>query len=249
MLYGYLIGIVIMAVMVLSALRPPRRPLSVARVSYFAGVMINQVPLLFLALLTWSTADAVFSGGLLNAAAGWIMFAGGLLVASALVYLQVRATRARPAIFAALASIAPDEPLRPTTSLWLARLLPFPVRPRTIERIPNLQYAPGGRSHRLDLYRRRDLMASAPTLSYLHGGGYSLKASAKGCRRAHRLVRALTRADPGDERQPGPARGGRRGSHRGLNTARASSEQPDQISVGVVEPNATGLNATGCSHE
>lgn len=124
MLYGYLIGIVIMAVMVLSALRPPRRPLSVARVSYFAGVMINQVPLLFLALLTWSTADAVFSGGLLNAAAGWIMSAGGLLVASALVYLQVRATRARPAIFAALASIAPDEPLRPTTSLWRARLPP-----------------------------------------------------------------------------------------------------------------------------
>lgn len=124
MLYGYLIGIVIMAVMVLSALRPPRRPLSVARVSYFAGVMINEVPLLFLALLTWSTADAVFSGGLLNAAAGWIMFAGGLLVASALVYLQVRATRARPAIFAALASIAPDEPLRPTTSLWRARLPP-----------------------------------------------------------------------------------------------------------------------------
>ncbi len=95
MLYGYLVGIVIMAVMVVSALRPPRRPLPVTRVSYFAGVMINEVPLLFLALLTWSTADAVFSGGLLNTAAGWIMFAGGLLVASALVYLQVRATRAR----------------------------------------------------------------------------------------------------------------------------------------------------------
>ena len=170
--YGYLIGVVLMGLLVLAALRPPRRPRRLALAAYFVGLMINEVPLPFLALLLWSTIDTVFFGTLLDTPAGWVVLAAGLLVAAGMVYLQVRATRARPAVRAALQEVAPGEPLRPTTSPWRSRLIPLPVRPRTVERLSNLPYAPGGREHTLDLYRRRDLTGPAPVLIYLHAGGY-----------------------------------------------------------------------------
>lgn len=164
--YGYLIGVALMGLLVLAALRPPRRPRALAVVAYFAGLAINEFPVLFIAMLTWSTLDTVLTGTLLSTTAGWVVLAGAVLVIAGMVYLQVRATRARPAISTALGT-----PLEPTVSPWLSRLLPITLRPRAVERI-TVQYTPGGREHKLDLYRRRDLTAPAPTLIYMHGGGY-----------------------------------------------------------------------------
>lgn len=165
--YGYLIGVVLMALLVLAALRPPQSPRPLAVVAYFAGLAINEFPVLFVAMLTWSTLDTALTGTLLSTPAGWAVLAGAMLVIAGMVYLQVRASRARPAISAAL-----DTPVRPTVSPWLSRLLPITLRPRSVERLGGIDYAPPGREHKLDLYRRRDLTAPAPVLIYLHAGGY-----------------------------------------------------------------------------
>lgn len=165
--YGYLIGVVLMALLVLAALRPPRHPLWLARLTYFAGLAINEFPVLFLALLTWSTLDTVLLGDSETTIAEWAVVGVAAVVIAGMVYLQVRSTRARPAISAALGT-----PIRPTVSPWLSRLLPITLRPRGVERRGGIRYAPGGREHTLDVYRRRDLVAPAPVLVYFHAGGY-----------------------------------------------------------------------------
>jgi acetyl esterase/lipase len=165
--YGYLVGIVLMALLVLAAYRPPRRPRALATVTYFLGLAINEFPVFFLAMLTWSTIETLMTGNLQKADGGWAALAFAGLVAVSMVLLQVRAVGARPAISAAL-----DAPVPATVSPWLSRILPITLRPRSVERLGALSYAPGGREHTLDVYRRRDLSTSAPTLIYFHGGGY-----------------------------------------------------------------------------
>ena len=165
--YGYLIGVVLMALLVLAALRPPRRPQPLARIAYIVSLAVNEWPLLFLAFLTWSTLDSALTGSLLQTPAGWVLLGVAVVVAAGMVYLQVRATKARPAVAEAI-----GEELEPTVSPWLSRLLPIPWRPRSVDRIAGVQYAPGGREHQLDVYRQRGLTGRAPVLIYLHGGGY-----------------------------------------------------------------------------
>ena len=43
MSYGYLIGLLPWAIMVLNALRPPRRPRWLARIGYFLSLVINEI--------------------------------------------------------------------------------------------------------------------------------------------------------------------------------------------------------------
>ena len=165
--YGYLIGVAIMAVLVLAASRPPRRPRAVAIAAFFLGMAINEFPVLFVAMLTWSTVQTLLDGRVLRVDGGWValLFAG--IVGASMVLLQLRAVTARRVISAALGT-----PVPATTPPWLSRLLPITFRPRGVERLSGLHYAPGGRERTLDLYRRRDLTAPAPTLIYVHAGGY-----------------------------------------------------------------------------
>lgn len=165
--YGYLVGIVLMALLVLAAYRPPRWPRALATITYFLGLAINEFPVFFLAMLTWSTIDTLMAGKLLKADGGWLALVFAGVVAASMVLLQVRAVGARAAISAALGTAVPA-----TVSPWLSRFLPITLRPRSVERLSGLRYAPGGREHTLDLYRRRGLSTSAPTLIYFHGGGY-----------------------------------------------------------------------------
>jgi acetyl esterase/lipase len=50
-------------------------------------------------------------------------------------------------------------------------LAPFPLRPRSVQRVAGLRYG-AHRRHRLDVYRRRGPVSCGPVLVYLHGGGY-----------------------------------------------------------------------------
>ena len=47
------------------------------------------------------------------------------------------------------------------------------MRRREVERIADLSYGDAGRENWLDLYRHRSHPTGAPTLVYLHGGGYT----------------------------------------------------------------------------
>jgi acetyl esterase/lipase len=55
-----------------------------------------------------------------------------------------------------------------------SRLLftPFPLRPRAVARAANIRYGDAGRRNMLDVYHHRSRSGAAPTLVYLHGGGY-----------------------------------------------------------------------------
>ncbi len=165
--FGFVVSLVLLAILVLAALRPPRRPRWLALGSFYVGVGVSELPLLFLLYLAAMTALAVFGDQLLATPTGWVLLTLAALLAIALGYLQVRVSRARPALVAAM-----GESVSPTVSPWRSRFFPIPLQPHSVERIADLRYAAGGREHTLDLYRRRDLTAPAPVLLYFHGGGY-----------------------------------------------------------------------------
>lgn len=172
MSYGLLLTLVIWAGVIALLLRPPRRPLLLARAVYYLSVALNELPMLVLLLLTLNLAPSLLPSddgpalGPLAAAAGITL---GLFVLLGLVLIQRRISRSRAVI---LRIVGRPEGARPFRWAWLA---PLPLRPREVERVPGLAYGPGGREHRLDLYRRRDHEADspAPVLLYFHGGGYS----------------------------------------------------------------------------
>jgi acetyl esterase/lipase len=170
--YGVLLTLAIWAVLVAFMLRPPRRPLPLARAVYYLSVAANELPMLVLLLLAVTvsasllTSGAEDSGGPVSAALGAAL---GALLLVGLVLLQRRVGRTRAVI---ARTVGLPEEARPFRWAWLA---PLPLRPREVERVAGLTYGPGGREHRLDLYRRRDRGAGtepAPVLLYFHGGGY-----------------------------------------------------------------------------
>lgn len=165
--YGYLATILIWGLATAAMLRPPRRPIWLARGVYFFSVVLNELPLVGLLLLALSTAQALLVDDLLSTPVGPLALAAAALVAAGLIDLQVAVTRARPAIITAVGVPAGSCPFR-----W-AWMLPFLRPTNDVERLANIPYAPGGRQHLLDLYRRRDLSEPAPVLIYLHGGRYS----------------------------------------------------------------------------
>jgi acetyl esterase/lipase len=61
---------------------------------------------------------------------------------------------------------------RGITSVARLFLFPFPVRPRTVERVRGVPYGNAGRSHFLDVYRHRTHPACAPVLVHMHAGGF-----------------------------------------------------------------------------
>ena len=172
MSYGLLLTLVIWAGVIALLLRPPRRPLLLARAVYYLSVALNELPMLVLLLLALNLAPSLLPSddgpalGPLAAAAGITL---GLFVLLGLVLIQRRISRSRAVI---LRILGRPEGAHPFRWAWLA---PLPLRPREVERVPGLAYGPGGREHRLDLYRRRDHEADspAPVLLYFHGGGYS----------------------------------------------------------------------------
>jgi acetyl esterase/lipase len=91
-----------------------------------------------------------------------------------LVLVARRGYRADDVVRAALTEGlgGPIGPRRRRADRLRTLLTPLPVRPRVVERIPNIAYGPAGRRNRLDVYRHRSAPSGAPTLVYFHGGGY-----------------------------------------------------------------------------
>jgi acetyl esterase/lipase len=149
-------------------LRPPHRPVPLARAVYYLSVAANELPMLVLLLLVVSVATSFGgepSGGAVPEALALAL--GGFLLVG-LVVLQRRIARTREVMER---STGLAEERRRFRWAWL---LPLPLRPRTLERLANLRYAPGGREHLLDLHRLRGPAPAqpAPVLIHFHGGGY-----------------------------------------------------------------------------
>ncbi len=181
---GYLTTVILIALGTLFALAPPRRPIPLAKVGFRVGLVVNEVPLLACLLLFAATALAVGDGEI-RSTAGWAVVAVAAMTALGLAVVARRALLARPAVEAALTDglgAAWRSAIDPEIAAGLGRgpslariaLWPFPwfPRPGAVERIPNLSYGDAGRRNLLDVYRHRSHPRGAPTLVYLHGGGY-----------------------------------------------------------------------------
>ncbi len=99
----------------------------------------------------------------------------GLTAASlaGLIILVRRGQRAGIDAHHVLDSALPaSDPPRPTP--WRRLVNPFRMGHPDVTRVADIQYAPGGKRHRLDVYHRADLPAEAPVLFQIHGGGWTV---------------------------------------------------------------------------
>lgn len=167
----YLVHVLVLGLATAAALAPPVRPLPLARVTFLAGMVVNEVPHLVLLLLTVSTVVAVATGELARDALSAVLLAGAVLTAAMSVQLLRRATLSDSVARAALRSAGIDHAPTPV-SWWRTALTPLPLRPRSVQRVRNLRYGER-RRQRLDVVVRRDRPTGGPVLVYFHGGGYS----------------------------------------------------------------------------
>ena len=186
---GLLVTTLIWALFVAAALWFPGRRGSLGFGIFVVTMAVNEIPLILLVVFVVSVTailgDATAEEAPVVAAALGV----SCLVTLGLVWLQVRARSVRPAFEGALsaglgadwrASVRPEFGLAAElTSPWLRGiLLPFQRHLASVERVRNVPYAPGGRAHRLDIYRRKDRVtgqdraAGRPVLIHLHGGGF-----------------------------------------------------------------------------
>jgi len=165
------IGSLFFACCTLLAVWPIRRPRRLALLSWIITVAPNELPFQFMVIVVVSSLPAAIDG---DAALSSVLAA---LTVVGLLIVAWRAPRAGPAVAQALDdAIGPDwrRASPPRQHLPWARilLLPWPFRPRDVERTANLAYGDDGTSNLLDVYRHRSRPTPAPTLIYLHGGGF-----------------------------------------------------------------------------
>ena len=169
--FGYLITTVLMAVLVLFAVAPPRpRQSSPVRLSFWLGFMVNELPFLAIYVLAASTALAIGQGDIANPV-GWIGLGLAVLATAGLVVVVLRAMRTGAAVDEALK--AAGLPARAPGRLPLRVFFwPFAVPHLGVERISNIAYGDAGRANLLDVYRSKSHSGTGPTLVHLHGGSF-----------------------------------------------------------------------------
>lgn len=164
---GFLVTVIIWALVVAAVLRPPFRPILLARAVFVVSCAVGEIPLIFFAVFAFSLVQTYRSGGENFGAVDWVFFVLALVVAAGFLVLYLRTLRARPVIAAAV-GLPPH-----TATAWWSGLFPLPIKPLNVDRISGVQYAEGGRAHRLDVYRHRHQPGNAPVLIYFHGGGFT----------------------------------------------------------------------------
>ncbi len=198
---GFLITAGLVALGMLSSLRPLSRSGVLGVITWLLSALPNESP--FLALY-WMGVSAWLAASEhhLHGTGVWATVALVACAFAATPVLLRRALRARTAI-----ELAFDRSLG---SAWrlaghgsaLARprpwarivLAPLPIFHPGARRIANLSYGNAGRRNRLDLYRRRAPAESGqPVLIHLHGGGFSLAPGRKSFY-ARRLLFRLARS-------------------------------------------------------
>jgi acetyl esterase/lipase len=176
---GYLVTTLLFAWCTFFALVAPRRPRSLGAMSFWFGMIPNEVPFLLIYWLLFNTAMAGVQGDL-DSPGGMVAAGATAATAAGLAVCGWRGVRADRAVELALdQGLGTDWRDRVHTALprhrpWGRILLrPIFVRRREVERIPDLRYGDAGRRNLLDVYRRRDAPQNGPVLVYFHGGGYT----------------------------------------------------------------------------
>jgi acetyl esterase/lipase len=181
--FGYLVGVILVALGTLFAVVPLRRPGAVGGMSFFLGPFVNELPFVAFDLLLVSTLLAVSEDDLATPG-GWVAFGLAILATAGLAVVVRRGLGAGRAVDRALAEglgsgwrsdLDQDPGASVGRHLPLARILlgPFFVRRRDVERIANISYGRAGRSNLLDVYRHRSHPSGAPVLIHLHGGHFA----------------------------------------------------------------------------
>jgi acetyl esterase/lipase len=192
------VGAVLFAFMTLMAVAPFRRPRSLATVAWLSSCAPNEVPFLFLFILAISVGPS--SAGGLSSTGDRVELALALATTVGLGVVTRRAWSARPALDQALATslgagwrdaIAGEirQRLRQRRPWGRILLVPFAIRPRSVDRISDLAYGHDGEANRLDVYRHRSRPEGAPTFIHLHGGYFrSGRKSREGLPLLHHLA-------------------------------------------------------------
>ncbi len=177
---------------------PPRRPRGLASAAFFVCHLVNELPGVALGALLGATVLELIVGGLASAGGAAIL---ALMTLTGLGLLNVvrRGLQAGPVVETALdealgrgwRSIAGRSARSRRRRLARSLVAPLPVLPLNVQRVKNVSYGPGGRRHRLDVYRRRaPAVAGAPVLIHFHGGHFQIGGKSRECRPLlHRLAR------------------------------------------------------------
>jgi acetyl esterase/lipase len=196
---GYVWSVAVVALGTFLALKPARHPWPLGTLSFFFGVVVNELPFVAFYWLLASTLLALAQGDLVSPG-GLAALVVAALTTTGLAAVVWRGLQAGPAIEQAIGRElgigrcqASDRPahLRLPSGRSLARFLltPFPLWRRDVERIANVSYGDAGRANRLDLYRHRSHPAGAPVLIHLHGGHFRMGAKSREARAIfHRLA-------------------------------------------------------------
>ncbi|MCU1426651.1 MAG: carboxylesterase family protein [Actinomycetia bacterium] len=180
----YLAVSVVGALFTVVALRPPRRPIGLVALTFFAAWLATELALVH---LTWQiVATVIFIAfgaldhwvgwlGLAITVASWVGLAS--IVASAWHTDRVFETALDDAFGAGWRERANPGDTSPVKVgiEWARVFLPFHFKRKGVTRVRDLQYVDDGRRrHRLDVYRRPDAPPGAPVLLQIHGGGWMI---------------------------------------------------------------------------
>lgn len=175
--YGYIIAVSWVAIATFFALFAPARPRFLARVSFWLGMVINEIPVVAVILIALSTWLAILDGSLWSPI-GQIGGLISLITVGGLGILILRGVKTRKVLYKAFLELKHDEW---AMKIWqmgsLKRTMmnlfgPFYQTIPGVEKIKNLAYGTHEKQ-KLDLYFKPDPPKQLPVLVYFHGGGFS----------------------------------------------------------------------------
>ncbi|MER7812019.1 alpha/beta hydrolase [Streptomyces sp900116325] len=185
---GYVVTTALLTWCTFFAVVAPRRPRPLATMSFWFGMVLNEVPFLGMFAVVASTALAAGQGDL-ESPAGKVTAAVALATIPGMAVSAWRGLRTDQVVGRALEEgLGADwrdrlhVPLRRRRPWARILLLSRLMRRRGVERIPNISYGDAGRRNLLDIYRRRDTPQNGPVLIYFHGGHYTSGAKSREAR-------------------------------------------------------------------
>ncbi|MFB6707610.1 alpha/beta hydrolase [Streptomyces sp. NPDC056333] len=185
---GYVVTTALLTWCTFFAVVAPRRPRPLATLSFWFGMVLNEVPFLGMFAVAASTALAAGQGDL-ESPASKVTAAVALATMPGMAVSAWRGLRTDQVVGRALEEElgagwrdrvhVPLRRRRPWARLLLLSRL---MRRRDVERIPNISYGDAGRRNLLDIYRSRDTPKNGPVLIYFHGGHYTSGAKSREAR-------------------------------------------------------------------
>lgn len=186
---GYIVTVALAALATVAAIAPVRRPRPLASLSFWLGLVVNELPVLTFLWLLSATLPALAEGDL-GSPAGRSALAAATLTAFGLAIIARRGIRARRTVDDALRRAQVPAPVDGRRRPLLRTLLtPLPLWRRDVERIADINYGTEGRAQWLDLYRHRSCPAGAPVFVHFHGGHFRMGGKSREARALfHRLA-------------------------------------------------------------